>query len=136
MAEMPEERMDLLMNIEVAILDVWKEIPALTDYDVLDALDAVRRHYDAIAVGREPRVLPLHERAKAVSDQIWGTTQIMSGAVAEREDGREFAIPEEGRATPQEIVAAIKRIRKSVERWNKDGGRRGYLSFIRQHVPH
>ncbi len=32
------------------------------------------------------------------------------------------------------IVACLKRIRKSVEKWNKQGGRQGYLTFIERFV--
>jgi hypothetical protein len=30
----------------------------------------------------------------------------------------------------EEIIACLKRIRKSVETWNKQGGRKGYLQYI------
>ncbi len=36
--------------------------------------------------------------------------------------------------TVEEIIACLKRIRKSVEGWYKRGGRRGYYEFIRQFV--
>ena len=32
------------------------------------------------------------------------------------------------------IVACLKRIRKSVQRWNKEGGRQGYLTFVGRFV--
>ena len=32
------------------------------------------------------------------------------------------------------IVACLKRIRKSIQRWNKEGGRQGYLIFIQRFV--
>jgi hypothetical protein len=32
------------------------------------------------------------------------------------------------------IIACLKRIRKSVEKWNKQGGRQGYLTFVEQFV--
>lgn len=34
----------------------------------------------------------------------------------------------------EEIVACLKRIRKSVGRWNKRGGRQGCLTFIQQYI--
>ena len=36
--------------------------------------------------------------------------------------------------TVEEIIACLKRIRKSVEGWYKRGGRRGYYEFIQQFV--
>jgi hypothetical protein len=32
--------------------------------------------------------------------------------------------------TIDEIIACLKRIRKSINRWNKVGGRQGYLIFV------
>jgi hypothetical protein len=33
-----------------------------------------------------------------------------------------------------QMVECLQRLRKSVERWNRTGGSRGYLGFIRQFV--
>ncbi len=30
------------------------------------------------------------------------------------------------------IVACLKRIRKSIQKWNKRGGRQGYLTYVHQ----
>ena len=32
------------------------------------------------------------------------------------------------------IVACLKRIRESIQRWNKEGGRQGYLTFVQRFV--
>ncbi|MCX7668798.1 MAG: hypothetical protein N2439_01835, partial [Anaerolineae bacterium] len=32
------------------------------------------------------------------------------------------------------IIACLKRIRKSVQRWNREGGRQGYLTFISRFI--
>ena len=33
-----------------------------------------------------------------------------------------------------EIVACLKRVRKSINRWTRTGGRQGYLTFVSQFV--
>jgi hypothetical protein len=33
------------------------------------------------------------------------------------------------------IVACLKRIRKSIRMWNKEGGRQGCLTFIQRFIP-
>jgi hypothetical protein len=43
-------------------------------------------------------------------------------------------IPQPKPITADEIVACLKRIRKSVQRWTKEGGRRGYLTFVEGYV--
>ena len=36
--------------------------------------------------------------------------------------------------SPEEAVLCLKRIRKSIARWTKVGGRQGYLTFVSQYV--
>jgi len=36
--------------------------------------------------------------------------------------------------TPAELLRCLKRLLKSVKHWSKEGGRRGYLTFISQYV--
>ena len=36
--------------------------------------------------------------------------------------------------TAAEMAGCLRRIRKSVDRWNKESGPRGYLNFVRQYV--
>lgn len=35
----------------------------------------------------------------------------------------------------EEMIACLKRVRKSVETWNKQGGRQGYLNYIENFIP-
>lgn len=34
-----------------------------------------------------------------------------------------------------EIIACLKRVRKSINLWTREGGRRRYLTFVSQFVP-
>jgi hypothetical protein len=36
--------------------------------------------------------------------------------------------------TAEEIVSCLRKIRKSVDRWNRQGGKQGYLQFIEDYV--
>jgi hypothetical protein len=36
--------------------------------------------------------------------------------------------------TADEILACLRKIRKSVDRWNKQGGKQGYLQFVSEFV--
>ena len=53
-------------------------------------------------------------------------------SVGENEAGEQMAAPEPKRV--DEIVLCLKRVLKSVNRWNRSGGQRGYLTFIVQYV--
>ena len=34
-----------------------------------------------------------------------------------------------------EIVSCLKRVRKSINRWSREAGRQGYLTFVSQFIP-
>ncbi len=121
---------DVLQNIEFAIVSVHNEHPLLVDFDVENALNALINRYYAESTQHAPRPVNLNERARLVSERV--------EAMCEWRLGRDSLITEEGApleggpapVTLDVILACLKRIRKSVQRWNKEGGRQGYLTFI------
>ena len=126
--------LDVLQNIEATIVSVYREHPGLLDYEVDKALDALIRVYQAeqqqrTIGGTELTLLPeiIYERVRAVCE--WRL-------------GRESAFEAEAGAAPlpdpltvAEIVACLKRIRKSVQKWSKREGRQGYVRFIAEFIP-
>ncbi len=125
-----EQYTDILQNIEFAILSVHREYPLLVDFDVENALNALINRYYAESTQHPPRPVSLNERAHLVYERV--------EAMCEWRLGRESLITEEGAPLDEGpgavnldvILACLKRIRKSVQRWNKEGGRQGYLTFI------
>lgn len=65
-----EEYKDVLQNIEFAIVDVYRDHPELTDYDVADAIQALTRQYLAEATKRYPPYTNLSERANLVVQAV------------------------------------------------------------------
>lgn len=125
-----EEYQDVLQNIEFGIVSVYRQNAALLDYDVIDALEALTRYYAAEEANRQPPPLRLAERPQVVFDSV--------KQMCEWRLGRQELIQSKGkrpdlRAEPltvSEISACLKRIHASVRRWNKQGGRQGYLKFV------
>lgn len=129
-----EEYQDVLQNIEFAIVSVARETPELVDYDVESALDNLIRHYSAQAQGRTATLRPLSEERQTIFDRVQSMCDWRLGKT-------DFEPNEEGEALPameplsnEEIVACLKRIRKSVQRWTKQGGRQGYLTYVEQFI--
>ena len=128
--DVEEEYLDILQNIEFAIMAVYRENPRLVDFDVEAAVNALINHYRAEAENHEARQPNLNERAKLVFQSVQ--------AVCEWRLGREEFVPENGLVqgfrlepvTLDVIGACLKRIRKSIQRWNREGGRQGYLTFV------
>lgn len=125
-----EEYIDVLQNIEFAIVSVHQRNRALVDFEVENALNALIAHYQAQATGRAARPIRLNERSqqvyeamKAMCDWRMGNESIMLSEDGER-------APQLPPVSADVIIACLKRIRKSVQHWNKEGGRQGYLTFI------
>ncbi|MEZ4710451.1 MAG: hypothetical protein R3A44_24830 [Caldilineaceae bacterium] len=131
-----EEYQDVLQNIEFAIISVYREQPEMVDYDVEKALNGLIDLYTAEERNHEPRPprnlrdasLLAYERAKSMCDWRLGRENAF-----ETEDGAAPPLPES--ITLAEMIACLKRLRKSVERWTKRGGRQGYLNFVGEFLP-
>jgi hypothetical protein len=126
--------LDVLQNIEFAIVSVYNEHPDLVDSNVDRALEGLTRVYHAEANQRTPPTLKLSEIDQTLFDRIQDMCEWRLGrgeAVQVQTDTSEFKPTPK---TVEEIVACLKRIRLSVKRWTTQGGRQGYLRFISQYV--
>lgn len=127
-----EEYMDVLHNIETMIIDVYREDPTLLDYDVEAAITALISYYRARQIDREPKPIRLTEREEAVYKRVHSICEWRLGKEISEIDG---ILPEAGLINIEELLNCLKRINKSVQKWNKQGGRQGYLSFIKGFLP-
>jgi hypothetical protein len=132
--DVEEEYLDVLQNIEFAIMSVYRDNPLLVDFDVEAAINALISLYHAQSQNHEPRPVRLNERATLVYERVEAMCDWrLGGEGLITEDGAvEGPLPEP--VTLDVIVACLKRIRKSVQRWNKEGGRQGYLTFVGRFV--
>ncbi|NLG98209.1 MAG: hypothetical protein GX491_12680 [Chloroflexi bacterium] len=127
-----EEYADVLQNIELAIVGVYKEKPELTDYNVESAITALGRTYQYEKTSG-PDAVPVRPKGE-LANKVYDAVR----AMCEWRLGRENLVDEEGQPmqvepiTIDEIQACLKRIRKSVNYWNKESGTRGYLDYISQ----
>lgn len=126
-----ENYLDVLQNIEFGIVSVYREHPDLCDYEVMRALDAVIELYRAEARGHNPKTFHLPEKETRVFQSVQDMCEFRLGR-KDLEDGIQATAME--KKMPDEIVACLRKIRKSVDRWNRQGGRQGYLQFVCQYV--
>ncbi len=129
-----EEYLDVLQNIESAIVSTYHDHPEMVDAHVIRALEAVIGSYRAEMAGRtakessaEPVEAELYRAIRPVCE--WRLGRIRE---EDLEAGWQGLAPEPIKV--EEIMLCLKRILKSVNRWNKSGGQRGYLTFIVQYV--
>jgi hypothetical protein len=132
MADFEDEYLDVLQNMEFAIVNVYRSEQVLSDYDVDKVLNILISEYQAEHSKRDftkPNLSPLRERLyKSVKHMCeWRLGREVIGG-----KGKQLKMKESDSNSVEEIIACVKRIRKSVETWNKRGGQRGYLQYIDQ----
>ncbi len=122
-----EERyLDVLQNLEAAILQVYHRHPNLLDSQVNAALEMLLGRYTAEQSGRTARPVHLDGARQEVFLAVEAVCEwrlgrgMLDGELAEQSEIKGV----------EEIVACLKRIRKSVERITKECGRQGYVEFI------
>lgn len=130
MKDFVERNLDLLQNLEFAIVTVYRSDPALTDYDAKDAVDALVRRYHSEEEGRTPPVKLLGERAEPVFESV---ERMCEWRLGRGPGPGEAAVVAE--VPLADLVRALREIQKSIPRWTQRSGKRGYLDFVSEMLP-
>jgi hypothetical protein len=133
--QVEEKYTDVLQNIEASIVSVYEAQPALLDLEVRDALDALIRRYKWEQEARGTPKARLFGRSPRVFDQVARICEwrLGRGTLNPGEsDGSEAALPASDSLSVAEVLLCLQRIRSSVQLWNKEGGRQGYLRYVSQ----
>ena len=130
-----EQYQDVLQNIEFAIVSAYRERPEeISDWSVESALDALTRAYGAEHTGRTLRPARLSEAEQLIYDRVRSMCEWRLGHQQLQAEEGSAILQEMEPKTLDEIVTCLKRVRTSVKRWHKSGGRRGYLDFVSQYI--
>jgi hypothetical protein len=124
-----ETYLDVLQNIEFAIVSVYRENPDLLDYDVDKAVNLLWTEYRNEKQDRTMPAPQLAVNAQKVYVRVKSMCEWRLGRRNLEKDGQPVEMDIKP-LTLDEIMACLKRIRKSIELWTKQGGRQGYLYFI------
>ena len=126
-----DEYFDVLQNLEWAIVNEFRGDPSILDLDARDAVHALVRHYEAESESRSAPGARLSDRARRIFDAVRPICEWRLGrAPAPHKSPSEL----DKTLTAAELVLCLKRIRKSIDYWTKEGGRQGYLNFVAEHV--
>jgi hypothetical protein len=126
---MEDKYLDVLQNIEFAIVDVYRQYPKMTDYEVIRVLEAVIDGYKAEMGGRPARE---YEASGMEADLYAAVRDACEWRLGRSETPPGMPAPEP--VTVETIVLCLKQILRSVMKSNRTGGRTGYLDFIVQYV--
>jgi hypothetical protein len=126
-----DEHLDILQNIEFAVVHECSALDDASDYDVMSALDALIAIYRNESRGHTVRPVVLSGNDAAIFDEVKAVCEWRLG----REKLSELDAPAPGfEKSLDDVLTCLRKIRKSVEKWNKRGGRKGYLTFVSQYV--
>jgi hypothetical protein len=127
-----EEQQDVLQNIEFAVSALYRRNPEMTDYAVLRIYEGLVRLYAAEVTGRTVQPVDISgveadllRNVRAVCEWRLGREQM---PVAQDD------APECDPIDVPTLVLCLKRLVKSAQKWNKHGGRQGYLTYMTQFV--
>ena len=135
MAKFEEEYLDVLQNIESALVSVYREDAEMTDWKALDAVNGLIRTYTAEIRRRAAPDLNLNDLTQVAYDRVQGMCEWRLGRTSfETETGEALNLGEQALEV-SEIIDCLKRIRKSIQMWNKELGRRGYFDFVNGFLP-
>ncbi len=135
MADSFEDRyMDVLQNIESAIVGTYRQHPELSDRNVKDVLDVLIRSYQIEARGHSLPAPRFSSPTKELYENVRSMCNWRLGKESLTDEGGQPLELEMSPKTINEIIACLKRIRLSLKT-HKSGGRRGYLDFVSQFVP-
>ena len=115
MADFEIDNQERLATMEFAIAGCFGRHPDLTDHDVEEAINAVLPQFEPRNRDTSGRVARLNSLAREVYEKLLKACGVLE-------------------APNEQISACLKRIRKSVQFWRRDGGLRGYLNFINQNI--
>jgi hypothetical protein len=126
-----DEFFDVLQNLEWTIVNEFRQDPTVLDLDARDAAHALVRHYEAESESRSAPGARLSDRARRIFDAVRPICEWRLGrAPAPHKSPSEL----DKTLTAAELVLCLKRIRKSIDYWTKEGGRQGYLNFVSEYV--
>ena len=129
-----EQYPDVCQNIEFGIVMAYRDVPSLTDAHVMRALEALIDAYVAEKIGRPPRVGGLTSDEELILGNMRSMCEWRLGRKPlTRGDGGEGFSPSQPQ-TVDVVLLCLKRILKSVKKWNREYGMRGYLDFIVNYV--
>lgn len=125
LTEFEDQYLDVLQNIEWALLSLVKDHPELSDHDMLRIIEQALTYYKS-----QQRGNPVIAQSKLtdIRQEIFERSRSM----CEWRLGR-LPPPDKQIAcnliTIEELILCLKRIEKSIKFWTKQGGRKGYINF-------
>jgi hypothetical protein len=115
-------------HLEDIVVGTYNALPEMLDYSADRVYEALMREYKAELNGTPKPKLNLPDSDMTLYYSLRNVTEQM----LDRSDLPPKFRDDVGRETMDDIVAILKALRKSVNFWNKQNGRQGYLNYVSQ----
>ncbi|MGO9199390.1 MAG: hypothetical protein ACLQM8_02475 [Limisphaerales bacterium] len=119
---------DVLKSIETAVIGIWRKQPGMNNYAVMRAYDAAVAHYVAVARQQTPKAANLTGLDATLFEAVRDVCDWRLGLVRYADRPQVSPVP------PEDMVACLRRLRKSVDFWTEQGGRQGYMEYIEKFI--
>jgi len=133
--QIEDQFLDVLQNIESAIVSVYHTHPELADWDVEAALESLTQVYHAEARHKSAEPRQLTGNQAEVVRAVQAMCEWRLGRAPLQDERDQLVERPSAPLTTTEMIACLKRLRKSVQFWTKSGGRQGYLNYIVNFIP-
>jgi hypothetical protein len=128
--EFEEQYRDSLQKMEAIFVFAYRKKTIGTDYSVMRILESMIDTYTAAKIGRNPRDFSLSNQETTVFNDLKGICEWRRGIkISGLDDLKKQPL------AIDDIILCLKQITRSVQKWNKRGGKNGYLEFINPYFP-
>ncbi|KAA3659572.1 MAG: hypothetical protein DWQ04_21945 [Chloroflexi bacterium] len=135
MAKFEEQYNDTLRSLELALVRVYRKNDAVVDWHVGTAVNNLTRIYTAEQRKRKQPSLKMPPQTQQAFTNLQIACEGWLGRAPLFDEVGQISQLDQNNLTIAEIIACLKRIRRSIDMWQKEGGRRGYFEFIDQFLP-
>ena len=135
---LPDKHLTLLHDIESPIIDLYRNYPNLKDNQVRKVLGELIKKYRALATQRKVLEPVYSSEIEQVLYKNIATNlerkRSSTGVPASEKPKSLFGRKNKEASADEIFLACLRRVEKSVDRWNKRGGEQGYLNFVQGYV--
>ena len=135
MGQFEEEYNDTLRSMELALVRVYRSDDSVLDWHVETAVNNLTRTYTAEQRKRKQPSFKMADQTKQAFANLQNTCEGWLGREQLLDETGNTIELDQNKLTIAEIIVCLKRIRRSINMWQKEGGRRGYFEFINQFLP-
>lgn len=129
-----DEYLNVLMNIELAVLCTYHENSEMRDYDAEVVINTLIRSYTAQNRNKSFVMPNMPDERAALFDQVFAICELVLSGFTNlvKEDGTPIHLPDMPDVPVDVLILCLKRIRKSIKLWTKRNGPQGYLTFLNE----